>query len=127
MSADPNFIERRKHPRLKGVYAEYVISGDFDNRDKLTFKPVFLRNFSSAGVSLLVDEEISELEPIIVRLYDEKSKIPIEVMSTLVWSKRVEDSPGKKKYNIGVKFVNVDGVSNSRLRTLEMYLASLEK
>jgi len=125
--SDPKFVERRKHPRYRGEYVEYAILGEFDTLSALKYTPSFLRNFSLGGASLMVYQEIAESAVIYLRLYYEESPKPVEVMSVLVWSKEAEGPKfGRKKYNIGVRFVNLDETNKVNLQKMNTYFRTME-
>lgn len=114
--------ERRENKRYEGVCAAYALTEKYGQKDVADFKTSFLRNFSIDGASLYISEIVPDRSYINVYLYDTHWKKPVMAFGGVVWtSQYVLGKYGSRdRYNIGIRFLNVPGESERRLKLMIM-------
>src|SRR5262245_49458252 len=114
--------ERRQEHRYEGIYAEYGIMHSAQDPAPSEFKASFLRNFSHNGASLLIHDRPPKGVFIKLRLYEPHSARPVELLGGIVWIERSAETPlPRERFNVGMKFLNVDDDLQRRLDLMVQY------
>ena len=117
--------ERRHEQRYEGIYAEYAVLDNSAENAPVHFKGGFLRNFSCGGASLFIHDKLPQSAFIWLRLYEPHSARPLEVLSSIAWLERSPESPlTRERFNVGMKFMNMEEDLRHRLELMALYFES---